>query len=203
MYVIVLSRVDSGVTSVDIVVAAVADQDGFSLPCPGVSGSICNFDGDQTDAMEMGWAGGSKGTSDRFLNMIIRHMKAKMRRKHEFVGIAGSQVTSMTAGWDGRGAIRLDPAILTDGNYGGPTQYRLKAFLETTNGANSAGLRLYNLTDVASVSTITTTALVPTYVESGLLTLPTAVKDYEFQLMMGAGAAPDYITCKKAWIETV
>jgi hypothetical protein len=75
----------------------------------------------------------------------------------------------------------------------------LHAWLEADSGA-TATLELYNVTDVATVATLTTTE-VAGELKSVVVTLPAANKVFEVRLSRSGGTVADSVYCKTAYLE--
>jgi hypothetical protein len=86
-------------------------------------------------------------------------------------GVSGRQQTTQTVG-DEVGAIVLDPSALFAGNAQVTRTFRFVAVLECGAGGQTCSLELYNLTDNATVVTLSTSNTVPTVVTSAALAVP-------------------------------
>jgi len=121
---------------------------------------------------------------------------------HDYITIFSDRGSTDLGSYQAIGGFYFDPTIYHLGLLF-PFGYSMtfEALLETTNVANSADLRLWNVTDSVSAGTLTSSSLTPAFVTTGLLVgtaLPLAGKVYELQLKMGAGTTPDRVTCKMA-----
>ena len=126
-----------------------------------------------------------------------RRLRDTNRREH--IALAkGDQNTSDTGGYTRIGAEPIDTST-----YPANAVWTCNAILETTNAANAAQFRLYNYTDSSSVGTLSTTSTTPSLQTSSALTIPSGTKLYFAQLQMGAGAAPDRVTCCHAELVVV
>jgi len=120
----------------------------------------------------------------------------------DYLSISPGVVSTDLNGYVAIGGIYFDPTAYQSGFLlPAGTIIKFEALLETTNVANSADLRLYNVTDATPVGTLTSTSLVTEFQTTNLTVntdIPLAAKVYEVQLRMGAGTAPDIVTCKMA-----
>jgi hypothetical protein len=118
---------------------------------------------------------------------------------------AGVESTSQQTGFSSIGAaISLAPEDFV--NSGGTATF--EAVIETTNAADSAEIRLFNITteSVVSGSVLSTANLIPTLV-SASVTLASGVNLYEAQLRLQTTGSPNIATCKQAqlkidWFQT-
>jgi hypothetical protein len=83
------------------------------------------------------------------------------------------------------------------------TTFRFVGVINVSIGGQTATLELFNKTDGVTVATLTTTALTPTEVLSGAVTLPSARKLYGVRLSRAGGTASDLVVCKYAAIEVL
>lgn len=114
-------------------------------------------------------------------------------RPFERTLLAGVQTTD-TTGFVSIGGITLNPAdfrILTGVTWG--------VVLETTNAADAAEVRLWNVTTsaVISGSVLSTTSLTPVTL-SASVTLTAGANIYEAQLRLQTTGSPNQATCKQA-----
>jgi len=109
--------------------------------------------------------------------------------------VASTEDTDLV-GFTAIGATYLDPA-----NFPNLVGVTWQAIIETTNAADAAEIRLYNVTDalVVGSSTLSTVALIPTLV-SAAITLAAGAKLYEAQLRLATTGTPNRATCKQAQI---
>jgi len=127
-----------------------------------------------------------RGTSDYLVVGSSRH-------EIERSVVASLEVTDQT-GFAAIGAAYLDPA-----DYPNLIGVSWRAVIETTDGADAAEIRLYNITtsSVVASSTLSTAALIPTVVSSAI-TLATGPNLYEAQLRLQTTGSPNLATCKQA-----
>ena len=78
---------------------------------------------------------------------------------------------------------------------------RFVAVLECAIAGQTASLELYNITDGATVDTVSTTNTTSTKVSTSTLTLPSAEKLYGVRLSRTGGTAGDRVTCRLARFE--
>ena len=108
--------------------------------------------------------------------------------------LTGETSTSAT------GYVRIGSLAFDKGNYV-YSSIILEGLLETTDVANAAQMRLYDVANAAVIGTdplLTSTSLTAEYLYSADLTLPSGFTIYELQMKMGAGAAPDVVICTHA-----
>lgn len=105
----------------------------------------------------------------------------------ETVGVTGFQAIG--------GTVALNPDDFLNGSA------TWKAVISTTDGADAAEIRLYNLTLGTAVagSTLSTTALTPTEVSAGV-TLASGSNLYEAQLRLQTTGSPNQATCVQAQV---
>jgi hypothetical protein len=105
----------------------------------------------------------------------------------ETVGVTGFQAIG--------GTVFLNPRDFPNGTA------TWKAAISTTNAADAAEIRLYNLTLGSAVggSTLSTTALTPTVVSSSV-TLATGDNLYEAQLRLQTTGSPNQASCRQAQV---
>ena len=105
----------------------------------------------------------------------------------ETVGVTGFQAIG--------GTVALNPSDFPNGTI------TWKAVISTTNAADAAEIRLYNLTLGAAVSgsTLSTTSLTPVEVDSSV-TLASGSNLYEAQLRLQTTGVPNQATCSQAQV---
>jgi hypothetical protein len=133
-----------------------------------------------------------------FLGSISWLMLGVKYESYERSITAGVESTQQT-GFSSIGtAIPLNPADFV--NSGGTASF--KAVLETTDAADAAEIRLFNLTTLSAVvgSVLSTTSLTPVLV-SASVTLASGVNLYEAQLRLQTTGSPNRATCKQAQLE--
>jgi hypothetical protein len=93
-------------------------------------------------------------------------------------------------------SVLLDPADFPNGTFD------WRAVIETTDAADAAEIRLYNVTLGAAVAgtTKTTTSLTPVVVEQAGITLATGPNLYSVQLRLQTTGSPNVATCRQAQI---
>lgn len=93
------------------------------------------------------------------------------------------------------GATAIDPA-----DYPNLSNVIWQALIETSNAADAAEIRLFNVTtaSVVASTTLSTTSLTPVLVQFSGVTLATGVNIYEAQLRLTTTGAPNRATCKQA-----
>ena len=117
--------------------------------------------------------------------------------------------TNDTTTFSGIGAIIFNPASIFAGNTKITRTLKFQTIIEATTGVTTE-IRLYNISTGAAVTgtTLTTTAVIPTLVESTLTigaspNLPNSQQIYEIQLRISLPASPgvtDLAICKLAQI---
>jgi hypothetical protein len=123
-----------------------------------------------------------------------------------YYGISGLQQTAETT-YVELGAIVLDPSALDSSPNGLTRTFKFVAILEVTAGGQTATLELYNNTDGASVTTLTSTSTVAEIKTSATLSVPTSLpnsqKLYGIRLKRTGGSSSDMVTCKLARIDVI
>lgn len=195
-YLIRLTRDDpvDGI-SVDVRWFAVANDDGLSLPSPGMNRTNSNVGG-STDAQEAGWFGSTLGSTNVLLDAYLRRLKTLAARQ-VVQAVAGVQSHDATT-FQRVGSLVLDGSIHPAG-----VTYTFRALVETT--ANDVEVQLYNLTDggVVAGSALSTSNTAPTLL-TATVTLPSSEKVYEVQTRINpAGGPSDQVTCSYADIVAV
>lgn len=108
-------------------------------------------------------------------------------------------VVANTADTDQTGFVTIGATYIDTGDFVNLNGVTWEAIIETTNAADAAEIRLYNVTTAAVVasSTLSTTNLTPTLV-SAAITLDSGPNLYEAQLRLQTTGAPNRATCKQA-----
>ena len=101
--------------------------------------------------------------------------------------------TSQTAA-DEVGNLLFDPTFFAG-------VVRLVVVLENSASGMTASLELFNITDGSTVTTLTTTATLPTKISSAVLTLPSSEKLYGVRIYRTNGTTTDRVTCRLARFE--
>lgn len=93
------------------------------------------------------------------------------------------------------GATAIDPS-----DYPNLSNVIWQALIETSNAADSAEIRLFNVTtaSVVASTTLSTTSLTPVLVQFSGVTLASGVNIYEAQLRLTTTGSPNRATCKQA-----
>ncbi len=72
VYIVLLTRVDGGVTTTDLKFFGVADEDGHYLPSPGQTGFMANS---SVSSQKAGWAGATNASTNSQLDAYLRWLK--------------------------------------------------------------------------------------------------------------------------------
>lgn len=100
---------------------------------------------------------------------------------------------------DQTGFVSIGSTVLDIANFTNVATVTWQAVLETTNAADAAEIRLFDVTGAAIVgaSTLSTVSLTPVLV-SATITLPPGSNLYEVQLRLQTTGTPNRATCKQA-----
>jgi len=112
--------------------------------------------------------------------------------------VFASESSTANAGFTRISAFEFDPS-----QFSATTTWSLEAILETTDVVNSASLRIYNLTDSATVATLTSLSASAAFVTAQLAVpgdLPSSSKLYEVQLAASGSATA---TCTQVKLKSI
>lgn len=125
---------------------------------------------------------------------------------NRITGIAGRQTTVDIS--DQISTVVFDPSFYVSAPTGHTRSVKLNAILECTVAGQTCSLEFFNITDAATVTTLSTTNTTPTLVTSATLAigngageLPNSSKMYGFRLTRTAGSTNDKVTCTQAYLE--
>ena len=196
VYLVQLTRVESGVTTVDTRFFGILDTDGFQLPVAGMTGNISNVGASPTLAKAAGWMGRADASTNTLLDAYLRWTKKAAKNAQAFPVVSGAQSHNL-ATFRRIGTLQIDPT-----KYPGYAQAKFQAIIEAS-GSKTAEIQLYNTTDggIVSGSVLDVTSNSPTLVDA-TVTLPSSLKAYEAQLRMTTVSSPntDSVICTCARI---
>lgn len=112
--------------------------------------------------------------------------------QHEIPIVLGSQTTSFDT-YTRIGTIRINSSSYSI------SSVSFEVHFETSDAANTASIRLYNVTDATIVASSTfTTTSGSTSIQSAAITLASGQKDYEVQLKLATTDTNEVATCTRA-----
>jgi hypothetical protein len=132
-------------------------------------------------------------------SMSADHYSRVAGLHYEVSFVAGTQATTETSGLE-IAARFFDPSIY-------PSTGRtitLRAWVATATGGQTVDLELYNLSDAATVTTLTGSSTTGELVSDALTVpadLPNSSKAYALRLARVGGAVTDAVSCKSAYME--
>lgn len=198
VYIVKLTRVENGVTTIDTRFFGVVDDEGLCLPSAGQTGTMSNVGATPTLAQNAGWMGRADASTNSMLDAYLRLLRAKVKASYSprpIPIVAGIQST-ISQTFTRMGVIRFDPSIYTR-----TVTIKFQVIAEATPG-QTVEFRLYNTTDGGAVSgsTLSTSSQTPVVLEATLSGLTASAKIYEaqFRLSSTPSASSDRGTCTHA-----
>ena len=130
-----------------------------------------------------------------YVRTNVWQMLTKARDVYERTIVGGVEDTDLT------GFVSIGTTVLTPAQFVNISTVTWQAIIETTNAADAAEIRLFNVTTLTVVasSTLSTTGTTPTVVSS-TITLASGTNVYEAQLRLMTTGTPNRATCKQAQI---